>query len=73
MRVVLHRLSDDVGHLRVVAVVHPVHRVQYSPLYRFKAVDYVRDGSLKNDVGGVIKEPVLEHSAELELLAVLAE
>ncbi len=35
VRVVLHRLSDDVGDLRVASVIHPEHRVKHAPLYGF--------------------------------------
>ena len=50
VRVVLHRLADDVGHLSVASVVHSEHGVKHTSLHRFESVNDVRDGPLQNDV-----------------------
>ena len=73
MGVVLHRLADDVRHLRVAAVVHPVHRVEHAALDGLQAVHDVRNRPLEDHIGGVIQEPVLEHAGKLVLPAVAAE
>ena len=70
VRMVLHRLTDDVRHLCVASVVHLVHCVQDTSLDRFQTIDDVRDGSRENDIGGIVQKPVLEHSGKLELPAV---
>ena len=73
MGMVLHRLSDNVGHLGVAAVVHLVHGVEYAPLYGLESVHDVGDGPLEDHIRGIIQEPVLEHPGQLELVAVRAE
>ena len=73
VRVVLHRLADDVRHLGVPAVVHLVHRVQDAALDGLQAVHDVRDGALEDHVGRIVQEPVLEHAGQLELPAVAAQ
>ena len=50
VRVVLHRLADDVGHLSVASVVHSEHGVKHTSLHRFESVNDVWDGPLQNDV-----------------------
>ena len=46
VRVVLHRLSDDVRHLVVLAVIHRLHRMQYTTLYRLESILYRRYSTL---------------------------
>ena len=46
VRVVLHRLADDVCNLGVATVIHPEHRVQHTPLYRLQSVNDVRHSPL---------------------------
>ena len=45
MRVVLHGLSDDVGHLGEFAVVHFEHGVQNPSLHRFESIYDMRYGT----------------------------
>ena len=66
VRMVLHCLSHDVGHLGVGAVVHAEHCVEHTPLHRFQAVHHVRHGPLQDHVRGVVEEPLLEHARQLE-------
>ena len=73
VRVVLHRLSDDVRHLGETAVIDPRHRVQHTPLDRLETVHDVRDRPLQDHIGRIIQEPVLEHRGQLELLAVRSQ
>ena len=61
----LHCVSHDVSHLVVPAVVHSLHGMQDSSLHRFQSVPDVRHRSLKNNVGCIVKEPVLVHTAEM--------
>ena len=70
VRVVLHGLADDVGHLGVAPVVHLAHRVEDPPLHRLEAVDDMRYGPLQDHIGGIVQEPVLEHARQLEAFAV---
>ena len=50
MRMVLHGLSDDVGDLRVAAVIHLPHGVENSPLHRLHAVHDMRNGTIQDDI-----------------------
>src|SRR4029078_4241251 len=56
---ILHRLSDDVSHFVVATIIHFLHRVQNAALHGFQAVFNGRYCSFKNNVRGIIKEPVL--------------
>ena len=62
MRVVLHGMSYEVGHLVVTSVVLFLHRMQYAALYGFEAIVEMRHRTFKDNVGGIIQEPVLVHS-----------
>ena len=70
---VLHSLSDNVGHLGVAAVVHIAHSVQNPPLDGFKTVHDVWHGPLQDHIRGIVQEPVFEHPGQLIFLAVRAE
>ena len=58
MRMIFHRVPDDVRHLVVTAVFQLVHAVQDAAVHRLQAVIDVRHGALKDDVAGVIEKPV---------------
>jgi hypothetical protein len=76
VRVIFHRLSDDVSDLVEAAVVHALHGVEDAALDGFQAVIQVGDGALEDDVAGVVEEPVTIHFAhviEPERGAVVAE
>ena len=64
VRMKLHRLAHDVGHLVVSSVLHPPHRVEDAPLHGLQAVHHVGHGALQYDVGGVVQEPRLIHPAQ---------
>ena len=59
VRMILHRVTDDVGDLDEAAVVLLVQRPQDAPLHRLQAVGQVRDGAVADDIGGVIEEPAI--------------
>jgi hypothetical protein len=61
VRVVLHRLSDEVGHLVVAPVVLLEHGVQDTPLHGFQAVFNGRHGAFEDYVGGIIQKIILVH------------
>ena len=71
VRVVLHGLTHDVGHLVVAAVVDDLHGVEDAPLHGLQAVLDVRHGALQDHVGGVIQKPVLVHARELAHVALV--
>ena len=73
VRVVLHSLTDYVGHLGVASVIHPEHCVKHAPLNRLQSVNDVRDSSLQNDIRGIVQKPFPEHSRKLVLPAVGTE
>ena len=65
MRVKLHGVTHDVGHLVVASVVHTLHRVKDTALHRFQAVLDMRHGTLQNNIRGIIQEPILIHTAQV--------
>jgi len=58
VRMKAHRGSDDVGHLMEPAVVHLPQGVEHAPLHRLEAIVDVWHGAVKDDVAGVVEEPV---------------
>ena len=62
VRVELHCLPHNVGHLVVAAVVDALHSVKHAALHGFQAVVDVRNGTVENDIRSVIEKPVLVHS-----------
>ena len=66
VRVELHGMAHDIGHLVETPVVEQLHGVEDTPLYRLQTVGKVRNGPLENDVRGIVEEPVLKHARELE-------
>ena len=65
VRVELHGVSHDVGHLVVASVVHALHRVKDTALHRFQSILDLRHSALKDDIGGIVQKPVLVHAAEM--------
>ena len=65
MRVELHRVTHDIGHLVVTSVVHALHGVQDAALHWLQSVLDMRHGTLQNHVGGIVEKPVLIHAAEM--------
>ncbi len=62
MRMVLHGLTDDVGHLVEAPVVDGFHGMENAALHRFQAVLDVRHGPFENHIRSIIQEPVLIHA-----------
>ena len=73
VRMILHSLSYDVRDLGETAVVNLEHSVQDPPLDRFESIHDVGYGPLENDIGGIVQEPLPEHSGEFEFLAVFSQ
>ena len=67
MRVEFHGLAHDAGHFVVASVFHALHDMQYAALHGFQSVFDVGNGTLQNDVGGIVEKPVLIHARELKL------
>ena len=65
MRVKLHGVSHDVGHLVVASVVHALHGVHDTSLHRLEAILDVGNGTLQNNIRSVVEEPVLVHAREM--------
>ena len=65
MRVILHGITDDIGHLIETAVIEGLHRVKYAALHGLEAVLYMRHGTLEYHVGGVLEEPASVHTAQM--------
>ena len=65
VRVKLHGVSHDVGHLVIPAVVHALHGVQYASLHGLQSVLYVRHGTFQYHIRSIVQEPVLIHAAQV--------
>ena len=65
MRVELHGVTYNVGHLIVSAIVHALHGVQDAALYGFQTIFDMWHGTLQNHIGGIVQEPVLIHAAQM--------
>ena len=61
----LHGVSYNVCYLIISAVVHALHGVQNAALYGFQTVLDMWHGTLQNNIGGVVQEPVLIHAAQM--------
>ncbi len=61
MRMVFHRVADNVGHFVVTTVVQLFGGVQNPPLHGLEAIVQMRDGTLEDYVAGVIQEIVGIH------------
>jgi len=66
VRVVLHGVPDDVGHLVVPAVIQVLHGVQDAPLHGFQAIVQGGHGTLQDHVAGIVQEPFPVHAAYRE-------
>ena len=50
MRMELHRMAHNVGHLVVLAIIHALHRVHDTTLNRLEAIGNVRNGAFQDYV-----------------------
>ena len=66
VRVVLHRVPDDVRHLVVAAIVELLHRMQDAALHGLQAVVQCGHGPLEDHVAGIVQEPLTVHAAHAE-------
>ena len=64
VRVVLHGLTNKVGHLVVASVVLLEHGVQNAALNGFETVFHRRHGAFENDIAGIVQEIILIHATE---------
>ena len=61
----LHGVADDVCHLVVTSVVHPLHRVKDAALNGLEAVGQMRHSALQNYIRGIVQEPILVHAVQM--------
>ena len=73
VRMVLHGLAHDIGHLGVPAIVHFGHCVQHSALNGLETVHNMGNGTVQNGVGRVVQIPLLEHAGKLEIAGVVTQ
>ena len=71
VRMVLHGLAHDVGHLVVAPVVDGLHGVENAPLHGFQPVLDMRHGALQDHVRSVVQEPVAVHARQFADAALL--
>ena len=65
MRVILHGLSNDIGHFVHFTVINTLHCMQDTALNGFKTIFYRRDGTFKNDIRSIVQEPILVHACQM--------
>ena len=65
MRMELHRMANDISHLVVLAIIHPLHRVHDAPLHRLKAISNMWHSTLQDYIGSIIQEPILIHLVQM--------
>ena len=64
VRVILHRVTDDVGDLVEASIVFLLQRMQDATLNGFQTIIDMRDCPLENDIAGIVEKPVGIHSLE---------
>ena len=64
MRMVLHALADDIGHLVEPAIVHFLHGVQDTALDGLQPILHGGHRSFQDDIAGIVQEPVLVLSCD---------
>ena len=65
MRMKLHGVTHDIGHLIISTIIHALHGVQNASLHRLESILDMGHGTLQDDVGSIVEEPVLVHTAEM--------
>ena len=64
MRVVLHGLTHNIGHLIEAAILNALHSMENTTLHGLKAIIQVGHGTLQDNIRGVVQEPILVHARE---------
>ena len=64
MGVVLHGLSNDIGDLIESTIIHLLHGMKDSSLYRLQPIFNRRNCTLQDHIGCIVKEPVLVHPSD---------
>ncbi|MPM47038.1 hypothetical protein SDC9_93746 [bioreactor metagenome] len=65
MRVKLHGKTDNVRHLVVPPVIHSLHSVKNTALYRLQSVSNMRNRTLQNHIRRIVQKPVLIHPGKV--------
>ena len=71
VRMELHGVAHDVGHLIISSVVHPLHGVEDATLYGLEAVADMWHGTIQDGVRGVVQKPGLVHAVQMVGNAIL--
>ena len=66
VRMVLHRVAHDVGHLGEPSVVGLLHGMQYSALHGLQPVVDIRHRTVQNHIARIVNPIVLEHPFKRE-------
>ena len=67
MRMKLHSVPHNIGHLVVTTIFESSHGMKNTSLYRFQTIVNVGYGTFKNYVGSIIQKPVLIHAGKMML------
>ena len=68
VRVIFHRIADNISHLVKSSVVQFFQRMEYASLHRLKTIANVRHGTLEDDVRSIVEIPILVHSRQMCIL-----
>ena len=68
VRVILHGVSNNVGHLVVATILHFPHGVKDSALNGFQPIISMRYGTFENDVGSVVEKPIAIHVIDVNTI-----
>ena len=60
MRMILHRVADDVSNLIEPAIILLVQGMQDSTLNRLQSVFQLRNRPISNDIGSVLEEIIID-------------
>ena len=71
MRVVLHRLTYDIGDLVVFPVIHRLHRMKNTALNGLQAILYRRYSTLQYHIRRIVQEPILVHTRQVILHSII--
>ena len=56
VRMILHRMADNIGHFDETSVILVMQRPKDAPLHRFQAVRQIRNRAVADDIAGVFEK-----------------
>ena len=62
MGVVLHSLTHNISNLVEATILNTLHSVENTTLNRLQAILQMGNGTLKDNIRGIVQEPILVHT-----------